>query len=762
MVVSITEIHVKTKELQGYIVRMERPTTSLINQLQISQQPSASNYLSPQPDSQENKKPKIGNVLEVIDNNSNRLSTPGERKPIQLSFSMKYDLENEIYQGEIIEGVPNYYDYIMSERSKLRIESTKNLKISSRLDESILNSYRDDPFSSRLNHIEDSKLPVHFFENQMSSKRSNANNESNLLKKFEAKFREDTKQGEMTQENKEKIDFGQGIHTLQLFGNRLYDLDDLKKEMERSSEEDSNNNDYHENQQNNENKDEKRENEKSMNNNYEEEEEEFDDNSSFFKSRRRFKHLIDNANSKRFLPNIKLHITGILTLIIFIIIGIVFEVTNLQGIGNIRGSYKLIQATSQRLFYSQKILNRVFELQMLNLKVLTNTPVDYEQTVRTKLSHAIQLLSNAHNYIIFNSFGFSAEHTSLMYDKTTNITFFDNGNYFTQIFDINDATNQIVGKAFLIGKDALANIKMDDSNTFFILFNLLNGCYRSLKNSLKLFIGDLVAMIDASQKVLVTSIVVSVLMIFLSFVVMIYFYIRIGQHENLILSIFLEIPIPKAKLLFMKCEAFLSQLQQGNEDDDLLESEKMSENSSDNENLLDSNKKMKKRKKVKISYVGLKGFVIKLLFLAGAVEAFFIMKYYFYKEIFDNQMSIQSEVNSTLFANAMCGLIVNSLRQRLFDPSIVIERKDSKETIGIQLDQLSDVFTNLKREHSINLNIHNSEYIDIFNQVMLRNACSLVDNDPIWKYFPCETIVLGGLQQVRLFYNYFFIYYNRD
>ena len=71
MVVSITEIHVKSNGLQGYIVRMERPTASLINQLQISQQPSLSNYLSPQPDSQESKKPKIGNVLEVIDNNSN-------------------------------------------------------------------------------------------------------------------------------------------------------------------------------------------------------------------------------------------------------------------------------------------------------------------------------------------------------------------------------------------------------------------------------------------------------------------------------------------------------------------------------------------------------------------------------------------------------------------------------------------------------------------------------------------------------------------
>ena len=182
-------------------------------------------------------------------------------------------------------------------------------------------------------------------------------------------------------------------------------------------------------------------------------------------------------------------------------------------------------------------------------------------------------------------------------------------------------------------------------------------------------------------------------------IVLIYFYVRISQHENHILSIFLEIPIHKAKLLFLKCEAFLTQLQQGNEDDDLMESEQMSDGSSDNENLLDSSNKKtnKKRKKVKISYVGLKGFILKLLILVGAAEGFFIMKYYFYKEIFDNQLSIQSEINSTLFANAMCGILVNSMRQELYNSNVKIENQTALSAIAVQLNQLSDVFTNLKR-----------------------------------------------------------------
>lgn len=707
MLVSISEINFKSIGFQGYLVRIEKPSIlSAINYSGlVSSQIPSSQLLSPVPDSQDNKKPNTSKLLEIIDNsNSNRLNTPSaDRRTFQqVAFSLKYDIENELYQGEILDGVPGYYDYMLSDRSKLRLESTKNFKISSRMDESILHSNRDDPMSSIINNqMEDSKLPVHIIGNSLdtlSSKRSNAINESILLKKFEAKFREEEVKvgGDHLLENKEKIDFAQGIRTLQLYGNKLYDLDDLKKEMERSSEEDSkdNENDYH----SGEKKDDKPENEKNSVPNEEDEEEEFDDNSSFFKNRKRFKTLVTHANEKRFLPNIKLNITGLLSMISFLIIGIVFEVYNLQGIDNIKRSYELIQASSQRLFLSQEILNRVFELQMLNKQVLTNTPANYENKVREKLSETIDLISNYHNFIIFNSFGFSAEHTALMYDKTTNVTFLDSGGYNSENFDINDATNQIIGKAYLVSKENLSEITMGEPNTFFILYNLLNGCYKSAKNSLKLFIGDLVDMINKSQKILVYSIVVSVLLLFIGFVVLIYFFVKVSQHENHILSIFLEIPIPKAKSLFMKCEAFLTQLQQGNEDDDLMESEAMSDHSSDNnDNVLDSNKKNKKRKKVKISYVGLKGFIFKLFIIVGAVEAFFIMKYYFYKTIFENQMSIQSEVNSTLFANAMCGILVNSMRQRLFDPTVLIESQSPSETIPIQLQQLSDVFTNLKR-----------------------------------------------------------------
>lgn len=699
MLVSATEISFKSGGVQGYLVRIEKPSANTLNLSVMKSGLQNSQLLSaPMESHHEMRK----HSAKGSDHTSNRLK-PADNKltPGQTSnaFSLKYDIVNEIYMGEIIEGVNNYYDYALSDRSKLVLESTRNFQISPRIDESILNSNREE--ENQYYHHEDSKLAVHHVDNsnrvnQLSSKRSMALNESILLKKLELKLKEDdSKVGdENIKENKEKIEYGTGIRTLQLYGNRLYDLDDLKKELERSSEEDSKDGEDVPG-------DKKQENnqvEKGGIQNEDDEEEDYDDNSSFFKSRKRFKNLIIHANSKKFLPNIKLNISGLVMLIVLLIIAIVFEVYNLQGITNIKNSYNLIKASSQRLFLSQEVLNRVFELEMLNKGVLTNTPANYETKVRKKLDETIQLLSAYHNFIIFNSFGFSPEHTSLMYSKSTNVVFMDGNGTHYENFDINDATNQIIGKSYLVSKDTLANITMDNPNTFFVIFNLLNGCYKSAKNSLKLFIGDLVNMINESQNILVYSIVLSVLLLVSGVIVLIYFYVRISQHENHILSIFLEIPIHKAKLLFLKCEAFLTQLQQGNEDDDLMESEQMSDGSSDNENLLDTNKKTnKKRKKVKISYVGLKGFILKLFILVGAAEGFFIMKYYFYKDIFDNQLSIQSEINSTLFANAMCGILVNSMRQELYDPTVKIENQTALNAIAIQLNQLSDVFTNLKR-----------------------------------------------------------------
>ena len=702
MLIYSSEISFKNVGIQGSLVRLEKPSQASQNlntSLKSGGQIPSSQLLAPE--TRDTKKTGR-NLFDKSDVGSNLLNVE-EKKLSNLAFSLKYDISNEVYVGEIIEGPNKYYDYLMTDRSKLQLESARNLQISSRMEESILLPLSEGDFKGNNANTEDSRLPVYIPEsshraNNLSSKRSNAINESILLKKFEMKRREEDNKvvGGEVLENKEKIDFAQGIRTLQLFGNRMYDLDDLKKEMERSSEEDSKDNE----EGNGEKKDDNNNQiDKGLAN--EEEEEDYDDNSSFFKSRKRFKNLIVHANSKRFLPNIKLNITGLVLVISLAIIAIVFEVYNLQGIQNIKNSYKLIRASSQRLFLSQEILNRVFELYMINEGVLTNLPENYETKVRNKLDETLKLLSEYHDYIIFNSFGFSETHTSLMYSKSTNVVFLSgNGSTFSQYFDINDATNQLIGKAYLVQKDNLTNINMENPNVFFIVFNLLNGCYKSAKNSLTLFIGDLVFMINNSQNILVYTIVLSVLLLFIGTIVLIYFYIKISQHENHILSIFLEIPIHKAKLLFLKCEAFLTQLQQGNEDDDLLESDDMSGDlsSEGNENALDSsNKKNKKRKKVKISYVGLKPFVFKLLFLVGAAEGFFIMKYYFYKTIFDNQLSIQSEVNSTLFADAMCGILVNAMRQKLYDPTVKVENLTAATAISVQLQQLGDVFTNLKR-----------------------------------------------------------------
>lgn len=475
------------------------------------------------------------------------------------------------------------------------------------------------------------------------------------------KMREDElKNLSIVEDEKEKIDYAAGIRTLQLFGNRQYDLDDLRKEMERSSDEDSNNNaDADGDKEKGEGKEANL-----FKAEEENEEEDIDDNSSMFKTRNKFKTLVSQCNNRRFLPLIKMNICGLVLLISLIIVGIIFEVVNLKDIDNVKKSYKLIQASSLRLFHTQTIVNRVFELILLNENILTNVADNYEEIVRTELDNSIKLLSDNYYYIVFNSFGFSPEHTRLMYNKATRVFFKDQDkNVFSVNFDINDATNQIIAKAYTVNKLPLKNITVDNSDVFFITFNLVNSCYSAAKSSMSLFISDLVVMINDSLDLLGVSIICSVLILFFSLAVLIYLFIKVSQYENQVLSIFLDIPIPKAKLLFLKCEAFLTQLQQGNEDDDLLESEDMSEYSEEGVEGNERNgKKNKKRKKIKFGYVGLRSFAIKILLVAAIVEGFFVLKFFLYKTILDNQLSIQKEVNSTLYANGMAGILLNSIR----------------------------------------------------------------------------------------------------
>lgn len=471
---------------------------------------------------------------------------------------------------------------------------------------------------------------------------------------------EELKNISIVEDEKEKIDFADGIRTYQLFGNRQYDLNDLRKEMERSSDEDSNNNvDVDGDKEKGEGKEGS-----ILKIEEENEEEDIDDNSSMFKTRNKFKTLVSQCNNRRFLPLIKMNICGLVLLIGLIIIGVIFEVVNLKGIENVKKSYKLIEASSLRLFHTQTIVNRVFELILLNENILTNMPTKYEEIVRGQLGASIKLLSDNYYYIVFNSFGFSADHTRLMYDKATRVFFKDQDkNIFSVNFDINDATNQIIAKAYTINQLPLKNITVDNSDVFFITFNLLNSCYSAAKSSMSLFISDLVIMINDSLDLLGISIICSVLILFFSLAVLIFLFIKVSQYENQVLLIFLDIPIPKAKLLFLKCEAFLTQLQQGNEDDDLLESENMSEYSEEGaEGNERSGKKNKKRKKIKFGYVGLRSFALKLLIISAIVEGFFVLKFFLYKAIMENQLSIQKEVNSTLYANGMAGILLNSIR----------------------------------------------------------------------------------------------------
>lgn len=89
--------------------------------------------------------------------------------------------------GEIIESTQKYYDFMLTDRSKTKLETNKNFQVSSRMEENILIT-DNDSFNNNPNENIGNSLEMKSFDLSSRitiSKRSNQDkNDSKLLKKI--------------------------------------------------------------------------------------------------------------------------------------------------------------------------------------------------------------------------------------------------------------------------------------------------------------------------------------------------------------------------------------------------------------------------------------------------------------------------------------------------------------------------------------------------------------------------------------------------
>jgi len=593
------DVAFKVFGLKGYIVKIEKSRPFSI---QLPQNSSERPYLLP---------PTLSSDRPQLNAHKSPVSESNRHNLKSKCFSFKYDIYRKSFIGEIYENIENYYDYNMTNRSKIKLETNKSLNISVKQNDSVLitNSDADDSSRNPVNLPMGEDLSMQM---RISSKKELQ--ESQLLQKLELAFKETQglnikEEAIEGAEERNKIDYSQGLRVLQLFGNRLFDVDDLKKELERSSEEDEN--EYLEKEDGNEKN-------KAIVALKEDENEEdiYEDDSSYFENRRKFKTLMEETNKKPFQPIILMHWAGFLLLAALLVMNVVYSTDNITNYSDINDYYNILLHSSRRMTSTQLMFSSTFNLMIMGLGYFQN--VDPNQAIiwKTKLNDSLSDLEIEQSSLSLNSMGLSS--SDFYIQNLVEMSFFsNNGGNSSELFNLNDATQLIIAN--------------QTSDFLIIIF------------------------------------VIAIIIEFLGILTLSFLFFIIIKYENKVLSLFLEIPIFKAKHHFLKCEAFLIQMQQGNEDEDVYDEEGTINDSEENEeefkNITNKNSsKYKKRKKYKVKYNNLRTFIVKILISISIVEVFFIVNYFTLKTIFDEQIQFIPEVQETLILNSNIGFTNNAFR----------------------------------------------------------------------------------------------------
>ena len=643
------DVAFKVFGLKGYIVKIEKSRPFSI---QLPQNSSERPYLLP---------PTLSSDRPQLNAHKSPVSESNRHNLKSKCFSFKYDIYRKSFIGEIYENIENYYDYNMTNRSKIKLETNKSLNISVKQNDSVLitNSDADDSSRNPVNLPMGEDLSMQM---RISSKKELQ--ESQLLQKLELAFKETQglnikEEAIEGAEERNKIDYSQGLRVLQLFGNRLFDVDDLKKELERSSEEDEN--EYLEKEDGNEKN-------KAIVALKEDENEEdiYEDDSSYFENRRKFKTLMEETNKKPFQPIILMHWAGFLLLAALLVMNVVYSTDNITNYSDINDYYNILLHSSRRMTSTQLMFSSTFNLMIMGLGYFQN--VDPNQAIiwKTKLNDSLSDLEIEQSSLSLNSMGLSS--SDFYIQNLVEMSFFsNNGGNSSELFNLNDATQLIIAKALNVLATDLANLNLQNADVFFLLTNLINDYFVSLDAFNSEIVTFLTNLTNQTSDFLIIIFVIAIIIEFLGILTLSFLFFIIIKYENKVLSLFLEIPIFKAKHHFLKCEAFLIQMQQGNEDEDVYDEEGTINDSEENEeefkNITNKNSsKYKKRKKYKVKYNNLRTFIVKILISISIVEVFFIVNYFTLKTIFDEQIQFIPEVQETLILNSNIGFTNNAFR----------------------------------------------------------------------------------------------------
>jgi len=310
----------------------------------------------------------------------------------------------------------------------------------------------------------------------------------------------------------------------------------------------------------------------------------------------------------------------------------------------------------------QFLLSNVRDLTLLNSGFVFNDTFLQESSLRNSIGETLNEVQGIHTSIQLNSLQLTAKQNDLNTQNTIKI-YFSPSNF--QLFDLNDATQQIISKALNIKNLELSGLTFNESDVFFVTYNLFNDYHINLKLASDYYVQALNDR-TSSKVYFMIFLIISAVSICLSLLILIPVLLNVNKAKENVLCLFLDIPEKAVKILFTKCEAFVSNLQVG-EDDDLLSEieEGFSKQNKDKEKKEEFGLK-KKRKKFKNTGNKQRKFFIIMILGGMVLEAYFAFAYVSSIQFVNNLNDMIQEINATSVAESFYSFVNNAERFFLF------------------------------------------------------------------------------------------------
>lgn len=308
------------------------------------------------------------------------------------------------------------------------------------------------------------------------------------------------------------------------------------------------------------------------------------------------------------------------------------------------------------------LLSNIRDLTLLNQGFVFNDTFLQEESLRKSIGETLIEVQQIHTDLQLSPLPLSSQLNYLNSQKGIRIFFSPTE---SQFFDLNDATQQIISKSLNIKNKNLTDLTPSQSDVYFVTSNLFNEYYLNLLLSSRYYVD---ALNDrTTQKIVFTVfLIISAVSISLALVVLIPVLINVNKTKEVVLSLFLDIPEKTVKLLFTKCETFISNMQVGDDDDLLSEiDEDFMKKINDKDKKEDFGLK-KKRKKFKNSGKGQRKFFIIMIIGGIVMEAYFIFTYVTSNQFVNNINTLINEINSTSIAEPFYSFVNNAERYFFF------------------------------------------------------------------------------------------------